>query len=248
MRRSKKCVITLSLIFSATILNAFSNTFNVNASNDDDPRKTIERSAESESNNKVKQRFNPIFGDEKESNQIISFIASNLVVELDPEQIKKLDGFMVASFVIDTLGNIEKLAVQRSYNTWVDYAIIGAIKSLPPWGKPSLDKNDKPVEKYHNIVFTFGSYVKGDTHFGFQADAVRDNTQKEINSQRDALSASLNEKRTKWNSFTDVNSKLVYDIKQGLKNEATIINPNDPFTNKGTPPITVPTIKITEKE
>ncbi len=195
----------------------------------------------------VYQKFNPVFGSEKEANEIISFMSSNLVVKLDPDALKQLDGYLVIRFEVDTLGMIGKLKVQKSYNSWVDHAILGAIKELPEWGVPPV-RNGKIVSKWHNIVFTFGSYVGGEGTYGFQDETVARNTQNEIDRQRDEHFAKINEKNKEWNDFTDINSKLEYDIKDGLKQEATTLPGVNPLQTPDDEQRTIPTIKITQQD
>lgn len=211
-------------------------------------QKDVEHPTNAESSEKIKQRFNPIFGSEGEANEIISFISSNLVVELESEQIKRLDGYMIATFIVDTMGNIDRINVKRSYNTWVDYAIIGALNNLPPLGRKSYDKRDNLVERQHDIAFTFGSYVKGSNTYGFQGAKVRDNTQQQLNEQRDTHFAEVNKQRGMWSNFTDVNAKLEYNIKDGLRDEARTLRGDDPFAYPKPPPLTTPTIKITQRD
>lgn len=241
----KIAVSTLICALSATILLAKSSVVVaaplVNEQGD-------RHSATAEMPEKIKQRFTPVFGNEKEINEIISFISSNLVVELNTDQLKRLDGYMIATFIIDTTGNIARLDVKKSYNSWVDYAIIGALNSLPSWGRKAYDKNDNLVERQHDIVFTFGSYVKGSHAYGFQGDKVRSNTQGLIDAQRNAHYAKLQEERGIWNSYTDVNAKLEYNIKDGLRNEAGVLLRDDPFAYPKPPPLTTPTIKITQRD
>ncbi len=194
---------------------------------------------------KIRQRFNPVYGSEKESNEIISFIASNLVVELEPRQLKMLNGYLVLNFMIDTLGHIGDFRVTKSYNQWVDYAILGAMTKLPEWGVIPRHKGEK-TSKRHQIVFTFGSYVKGSETYGFQGDAVDRNIQSQINEQREAHFAKIKEEEERWESFTDDNGVIRYDTKEGLKDNQTILMPNDPLDPTNQPPQT-PTITITEQ-
>lgn len=196
---------------------------------------------------KIKQRFNPIFGDEKESNQIISFISANLVLELDEDQLASLDGYVVVQFVVDTSGLITNPYIARSYNSWVDYIIMSAIKELPDWGVPSL-KNGEPVERSHQVVFTFGSYVQTKRPLGLQNEAIAQNTQNKINEQRDAYFAEKREKNEQWNSFTDQNSVLEYNIKDGLRNEARTLQGDEVLRNSNSGSVNTPTITITEKD
>ncbi len=194
----------------------------------------------------VRQRVNPIFGNEKEANQIISFIASNLVLEFSEEQIKKLDGYVVLNFVVDTAGTIGNLQVKKSYNIWVDYAILGAIKNLPPWGVPSM-RQGEPVERTHQVVFSFGTYSnQGQTTYGLQNETIAQNTQDAIDEQRAEYAAKLKEEHNKWQSFTDVNSKLEYDIQDGLRQEAQTLQDGSALDNQGDFTPNTPTISITE--
>ncbi len=193
----------------------------------------------------VRQRVNPIFGSEKEANQIISFIASNLVLEFEEEQIKKLDGYMVLNFVVDTAGVIDRLEVKKSYNIWVDYAILGAIKKLPEWGIPSL-RNGEPVERNHQLVFSFGSYSNQEQTYGLQNETIARNTQDEIDRQRQEYMAQIQEEHSEWKSFTDVNSQLEYNIQDGLKQEAQTLTGTDDLYNGGDYTPSTPTISITE--
>lgn len=209
-------------------------------------KKKVTYDSETSGYEKIKQKFNPIYSNEEESNQIISFISANLVVELEPRQIKKLDGYLVIRFVVDTLGNFEKLKVAKSYNNWVDYAMLGAMKTLPSYGKIFYNKKGEPIEKSQQVVFSFGSYVKNGGTYGFQNDLVRNNTQDEINKQRDEYFAKVKQHWKQWGSFTDVNSRLEYDIKDGLKQEANRMDIDDLENSDLTPPIINPTITITD--
>lgn len=194
---------------------------------------------------KIRQRFNPIFGNEKESNEIISFIASNLVVELEPSQLKNLDGYLVIAFKLDSAGMIGDLRVSKSYNSWVDYAILGGIKKLPEYGVPTI-RNGKVVESKQQVVFSFGSYVKKDATYGLQNETIRQNTQSLIDEQKNEFYAKRKREDEKWNGFTDVNSQLEYDIKHGLKQEATTILNEDALLDPDLTPSTVPTITVTD--
>ncbi len=184
------------------------------------------------------QRFNPVFGNEPESNQIISFIASHLKVELPTMVVETLDGYMGLQFGIDTLGNIGRYAVIKSYNSWVDYAIISAMNRLPAWGVPPINDQGEVIDKQHQIYFTFGSYNKGGT-YGYQRDAVDRNTQALINEQRDSHFAELNKKNKEWQDFSDKNSTLKYDVQRGLTQEASTIegDPLQPLDHDGSSPV-----------
>ncbi len=197
------------------------------------------------SENTVLQRFNPIFGNEKQSNEIISFIASNLAVQLPKSVVEKLNGYMGLQFAIDSTGNFGKFAIIKSYNTWVDYAIIDAMSKLPRWGTPIVNKEGEVIEKNHRIFFTFGTYNQSDT-YGFQGDAVDRNTQAHINEQRNALAAEIARKNRYWDAFTKDNATLEYDIKDGLKQEASVIehNPLEPINDDNSSP----TISITFRD
>lgn len=197
------------------------------------------------SNTIMQQRFSPIYGNEAEINEIIGFIASNLVVPLNPDQLKQLDGYAVIGFDIDTTGTMGNYRVIRSYNSWVDYALIGAMVELPHWGVIPTTQKGEPTRKDHHIVFTFGSYSKGTGTFGFQGNTVNRNTQTELNRQRDDHFAKIKEKNRLWNDFTTENSRLEYDIQEGLKQEARTLNEQNPLDPTSLPP-TTPTFTINE--
>lgn len=198
---------------------------------------------------KIQQKFNPIYGSEKESNDLLSFIAANMVLELDAAAVKNIDGIVVVSFYLDTLGCIDRLAVTKSLRPWIDFAIIGGLKRMPNYGKPSIRNNGKAYESRHSMVFSFGSYIRGGGHtYGFQGDAVRNKTQEELNRQRNDHFAKINEQTALWNKFTTKNSKLEYDTKSGLKNQAGTLAPDDQLgTPDALPPMT-PTVTITNRE
>lgn len=195
---------------------------------------------------KIMQRFNPIYGNNPESNEIISFISSNLVVGLRPDQMKRLDGYLVIQFEVDTLGDMGNLQIRKSYNSWVDWVILGALVELPPWGIVPRNRDGSATTKTHQIVFTFGSYVRGGGTYGFQDETVARNTQNEIDKQNAQFAADVKKRKEQWGTFTDVNAKLEYDTKQGLKQEATILDGINPLDGNNAPKTVIPTISITE--
>lgn len=201
---------------------------------------------ESKKAKKIRQKFNPIYSNEEESNEIISFVSSNLVVELEPQQLSTLDGYVVIRFVVDTLGNFDSFKVAKSYNNWVDYALLGAMKELPKYGKRYYNEDNIPIVKQHQVVFTFGSFVKGS--FGFQDELVRNNTQSSINKQRDEHFAKVNSHWKQWGGYTDINSRLEYNIKDGLKQEAMQVDLNSLENGDDLPPTINPTITITGRD
>ncbi len=211
------------------------------------PDSTLSYAPSGMASNRVMQRFNPIYGSEPESNEIISFISANLVVGLDPEQMKKLDGYLVITFDIDTLGKIGHLEVRRSYNSWVDWVILAAMNELPECGVISRDSNGAPRDRRQQVVFTFGSYVKGGGGtYGFQGETVARNTQNELNKQKDEYVAQIKKQTESWRNYTDVNAKLEYDTKQGLKQEAAVLDGANPLDLDKSETSVIPTISITE--
>lgn len=201
-----------------------------------------------EKNDVIRQKFNPIFGAEKESNALLSFISANMVLELDAASVKNIDGYVALSFQLDTLGNIDRLTITKSLRPWIDYAIIDGMKKLPSYGKPSTRNNGKIYVSNHNMVFSFGTFVRSSRTYGFQGEAVTAATQAEIDRQRNEHFARINEQNSQWEKFTSVNSRLVYDTKNGLKNQAGSLAPDSQIGTPDNLPTTTPTISITNKE
>lgn len=216
------------------------------------PPKTAEHPTSADKSNKsekIKQKFNPIYGSEKEANDLLSFIAVNMVLELDAESVKNIDGVAIVSFYLDTLGNVSRLALTKSLRPWIDYAIIGGMKKMPPYGKPSMRNNGKAFESFHTVVFSFGSYVRAGGHtYGFQGETVSANIQREIDRQRNEQIAKAKEHNDKWNKFTTKNARLEYDTKSGLKNQAGTLAPDDQIGTPDNLPPLMPTVTIKNKE
>lgn len=195
----------------------------------------------------VLQHFNPIYGNEEESNNIISFISSNLVVELSPAQVKGIDGYVVCSFVVDTLGEMKKLKVEHSLKPWIDYAILGAMIRLPNWGRPCM-RRDKKVERRFDIVFSFGSFIKPLNHMGFNGSKVSSETQAQIDEQRLAMQKELLARKNRWDGFTKENAKLEYDNQGALRKEQPVLPGSTNPINPSVPSSTTPTIKISSQK
>lgn len=216
------------------------------------PPKAIEHptsAIKSSKSEKIQQKFNPIYGSEQDANDLLSFIAANMVLELDAESVRNIDGIAVVSFYLDTLGNIDRLAVTKSLRSWIDYALIGGMKRLPAYGRPSTRKNGKVFESFHNVVFSFGSYVRVGKHtYGFQGETVSANIQKEIDRQRNEQIARAKEHNDKWSKFTTKNARLEYDTKNGLKNQAGTLAPDDQIGTPDNLPPLMPTVTIKNKE
>ncbi len=204
--------------------------------------------ASSESNDarKVRQRFSPVYGGERESDQIIEFIAQNLVLELDSAHLARLDGMLVVTFSIDSLGAMHNYRIRRSFTPGIDYAILVALRGLPHWGVPPRE-NGRKSQRNHQIVFSFGSYNKGAYHYGYHGDKQHQKAIQQANAQKEKHLGEQREKSERWDSFTNQNSRLEYDTQQGLwaenqKPDQSTLIPQTPTTNQ---PQT-PTIRLSE--
>ncbi len=196
----------------------------------------------------VRQTFNPVFAGEKEIDQIIGFISSNLVVELDPEQLKQLDGFLVITFRVDTVGMLGGFAVRKSYNSWVDYAILGGLNTLPEWGVPSY-KGESVVERRHQIVFSFGSYAGGPPPLGNQSAVAQNRAVAEVDRQRREHYDGIARDNARWDGFTRENSRLEYDVERGLKAESQRVESSEVLPSDGSAVgggAFMPTIRISD--
>lgn len=192
---------------------------------------------------KTLQKFNPIYGSQSETNEIIRFISANLAVELDNDQLHNVNGKVICAFVVDTMGNIGSLSVVKSLNPWVDYAIISAMKQLPPWGVPSIRRSGK-IEKRFEVVFSFGTTVS-QFAFGYQQDLVTSRTQLQIDEQRTALSKELTARKERWDGFTKQNAKLKYDNRGAMRrDQSTLPGTTSPLNPLDAIPSMSPTVSI----
>lgn len=187
------------------------------------------------------QRFNPVYGSEADVNQLLTFVSSNIKVELNEDQTKGVDGYMVCKFKVDTLGNIHTIRVQHALRPWIDYAIIGAMNRLPAYGIPSVDRKGRKQEVDRQLVFSFGSFTKPLDFIGFNGDKVRENIDQSIQDQIVERTKKNLAQAEKWNGFTNENSKLRYDSREALKGGLKTLPGNDPIKN---PVVTTPTITV----
>lgn len=193
------------------------------------------------------QRFNPRYGGEQEANNLISFVSSNIAVELSPEQVKGVDGVVVCSVLVDTMGVLKDFRVENKLRPWIDHAIVNAMARLPNYGTPCIRRNEK-IERRFSLVFSFGSFIKPLRYMGFNGSEVDRQTQAHINAQKDAIKKELAARNTKWNGFVKNNAKLEYDNQGALRKEQSVLPGSTNPLNPDTPTFTTPTITISGKE
>ncbi|MEG0656732.1 MAG: hypothetical protein RR980_04435 [Mucinivorans sp.] len=191
------------------------------------------------------QKFNPVYGSQSDVNELLAFVSTNLKVELSEDQIKGINGYMTCKFQIDTLGNIHTIRVGHSLRPWIDYAIIGAMNRLPPYGIPVVDRRGQSWNVQRQLVFSFGSFFLPMDHMGFDGDKVAQHIQQEIDKQRAEIDKAKAERNLQWGNFTRDNSTLRYDTRESLKGNYPILpDGTDPLKS----PIITPRISISQGE
>lgn len=187
------------------------------------------------------QKFNPVYGSQNEINELLSFVSTNIKVELSEDQIRGVNGYMVCKFRLDTLGNIHTIRVGHSLRPWIDYAIVGAMNRLPPYGTPATDRRGEKKDVERQLVFSFGTSLKPLDHIGFNEEKVRQNTQDKIDAQLAEINRKKMEDYTKWGNFTKENATLKYDSRDALKGSyPTLPQGMDPLKT----PIITPRISV----
>lgn len=189
------------------------------------------------------QKFNPVYSNQAEVNELLSFVSANIKVELTENQVENINGQMVCKFRIDTTGRIYNVTVGRSLKPWIDMAIIGAMIRLPHYGVPSIGRNGKPQDVDRQLVFSFGkSYFQGVEHIGFNGDAVQRNIARSIDQQQAAAFKEKRRHTAAWDGFTNQNSKLRYDGRDALKGTYPVLP--DAADGLKKPVVYTPTISI----
>lgn len=201
--------------------------------------------AAAEAQEKKIQKFNPVYGSQSEINELLAFVSTNLKVELTQDQIKGINGAMVCTMKIDTMGAIHTIRVGRSLRPWIDYAIVGAMNRLPPYGVPSVDNKGRRREVDRQLVFSFGSFFLPMDHMGFNGEKVAQNIQDQIDEQMAEDRRKKTEHNAKWNNFYKENATLKYDSRNALKGGQPLLpDAMDPLKM----PIITPRISISTSD
>ena len=189
------------------------------------------------------QKFNPVYSTQEEVNDLLSFVAANIKVELSEDQIRNVNGQMVCKFRVDTTGRIYNVTVGRSLRPWIDMAIVGAMVRMPFYGVAAIDRKGRPYDVERQLVFSFGKpFFQAVDRIGFNGEAVQENIARSIEQQSEAVFKEKRRQTAAWDGFTKENAKLRYDSRDALKGSY----PTLPAASDGLkpPPVYTPTISV----
>lgn len=189
------------------------------------------------------QRFNPVFSNQQEVNDLLSFVATNIQVVLSEDQVRNVNGQMICRFRVDTTGRIYNVSVYRGLRSWIDMAIVGAMARLPLYGVPALDRRGVARDVERQLVFSFGKpFFQAVTRMGFDGQTVDESLSRSIDAQSSAIFKEKRRQTAAWEGFTKENARLHYDGRNALKGAYPVL----PDASDGLNPSVVyaPTISI----
>lgn len=189
------------------------------------------------------QKFNPVYSNQAEINELLSFVSANIKVELSEDQVRNIDGQMVCKFRLDVTGRIYNVTVGKSLRPWIDMAIIGAMVRLPNYGVPATDRRGQPWDVERQLVFSFGKpFFQAVDRIGFDGETVQRRIDESIRRQEAAVFKEKRRQTAAWDGFTKQNAKLQYDGRDALKGSYPVLP--DASDGLRAPVVYTPTISI----